>query len=303
MMRHISRLTNDGLAIFLFHGVIKAHRSAVRNYIRKHLDELTFVSFLEELRNKGVPLSMDQVVEFYSSGTPWPPRSFAITFDDGFENNYSVAAPILSDLRIPATFYVSTDLIDQNHMSWIDRIEYSIEAVTDGALSFPWDSKRIWPLATVADKINALRHLRSYVKGDPNLDTDEIASNICRQLCVEETKKSSDQLDQKMTWSQVSALNRDPDFIVGGHSHNHVNLAFLDEPKMRNEIDTCLDLLKTKANMEATHFSYPEGLENCFSPSVISYLRSKGIVCSPSAIDGINAGAEDLFHLRRIFVM
>ena len=40
---------------------------------------------------------------------PFPPNSFAITFDDGFENNLSVAAPLLSDLKIPLTIYITTN--------------------------------------------------------------------------------------------------------------------------------------------------------------------------------------------------
>ena len=42
-------------------------------------------------------------------------------------NNYSIAAPILNDLKIPATFYFSTDFVENNTMSWIDKIEYCFE--------------------------------------------------------------------------------------------------------------------------------------------------------------------------------
>ena len=60
---------------------------------------------------------------------PLPDFSFSITFDDGFENNYSIARPILEKLSIPATFYVSTNLIDKNLMTWIDQIEYCIDQI------------------------------------------------------------------------------------------------------------------------------------------------------------------------------
>ena len=56
-----------------------------------------------------------------------PRNAYAITFDDGFENNYSLAAPILDDFNLPATFYFSTDFIENNSMSWIDKIEYCVE--------------------------------------------------------------------------------------------------------------------------------------------------------------------------------
>ncbi|MBA2301618.1 MAG: GT4 family glycosyltransferase PelF [Acidobacteria bacterium] len=62
-------------------------------------------------------------------------RLMAITFDDGYADNCKVAAPILRSLGLPATFFVSTDLIGslqpfphdivqgrppQEHMTWDD---------------------------------------------------------------------------------------------------------------------------------------------------------------------------------------
>ena len=135
---YTDQLRQDELAIFLFHGVLRENRYAVRNYTRKHIDQQDFATFVRHLRERGTPLSLDDVVEHHKTGTPFPPYAFAITFDDGFENNASVAAPILDDLNIPATFYVTTDFIASNRMSWIDRIEWALESVNIVSLGFPW---------------------------------------------------------------------------------------------------------------------------------------------------------------------
>ena len=81
------------------------------------------------MKKKGEPLSLDQVINFHKEKTPLPDFSFSITFDDGFENNYSVAKPILEKLSIPATFYISTNLVDKNLMTWIDQIEFCIDTL------------------------------------------------------------------------------------------------------------------------------------------------------------------------------
>lgn len=45
----------------------------------------------------------------------------AITFDDGYLDNFTVAAPILSDLGLPATFFLATGFIGSERVAWWDR--------------------------------------------------------------------------------------------------------------------------------------------------------------------------------------
>src|SRR5437016_4947415 len=127
-MEYAIRLRNDRFVIFLLHGVIERQVHAVRNYTRKHLELDYFAGMLRALLAAGGrAVSLDDVTAAHESGEKLPPKSFAVTFDDGFRNNATVAAPVLADLKIPATFYVTTDFIESNRMSWIDRIEWCLE--------------------------------------------------------------------------------------------------------------------------------------------------------------------------------
>lgn len=47
----------------------------------------------------------------------------AITFDDGYLDNFTSAAPILSDLDLPATFFIATGFIGSDRIAWWDREE------------------------------------------------------------------------------------------------------------------------------------------------------------------------------------
>lgn len=44
-----------------------------------------------------------------------PDNTVVITFDDGFENNYSVAFPLLSNLGLKATIFLATDYVGRRH--------------------------------------------------------------------------------------------------------------------------------------------------------------------------------------------
>ena len=304
MMRNYSQyLTENRLAIFLFHGVIEKAYHAVRNYNRKHLEKDYFYKELKELQKNGMPMTMDDVINHHESSIPFPPYAFTVTFDDGFENNYSIAAPILSELRIPATFYLTTSFIEMNTMSWIDRIEFCLEHTPRGELHFRWDHAKAYAFHDRITKRKLLDFLRTKVKQSISIDLEELVQDVFSQCKMTSISKSDDPLDLKMNWKQVRELKNGGSFTVGGHSHHHINLAYLSAENAENEITTSIGFLKEKAGIEAMHYSYPEGLDYCYSDEIIQILKQCGIVCCPTAIDGTNTVDVDLFHLKRIAVV
>lgn len=294
-------LADDSLAIFLFHGVIEEHKYTVRNYTRKHVLACDFAKIIRDLRKHGAPVSMDQVIGHARAGERLPPKAFAITFDDGFANNASIAAPILADCQVPATFYVTTGFIEANAMSWIDRIEYCLECASSGELSLPWSATNAH-FSSPEHKIEILGHIRWHVKRSPTLDVEDLVADIFRQTSVQPIVSSTDPLDQKLSWQEVRQLSENPLFAVGGHTHTHAILSFLPQDELEREITTCLSRLSDLAQVAPRHFSYPEGLRHCYNDNVIATLKANGVECCPTAENGVNSCGEDLFHLRRIMV-
>lgn len=299
-------LKPGSLAIYLFHGVVERTDHRVRNYNRKHLAAAEFRAVIEGLKARGPALGMDEVIDHHRTGRPFPDHAFAVTFDDGFANNLTVAAPILRDLDVPATVYVTTDFIDHNRMSWIDRIEWAFETMCDAgrtvSIELPWDAT---PRRATdpAEMRNLLDDIRANVKSGGRIDGDALATDIQGQLDLPETWSTDDPLDRKLTWDQTRDLATDPLFTLGGHTHSHAVLSFLDDDALADELDTSLAMLRDRAGIGPTHYAYPEGLAHCYSAGVIDALKARGVVCCPSAIAGINDAATDLFDLRRILVM
>ena len=65
-----------------------------------------------------VPLR--EVVGLLESGRPLD-RELAITFDDGYRDNFEVAAPILERLSLPATFFTVTEWMETRVVPWWDQ--------------------------------------------------------------------------------------------------------------------------------------------------------------------------------------
>ena len=105
-----------------------------------------------------------------------------------------------------------------------------------------------------------------------------------------------------MKWFQLKSIHNDTLFSVGGHSHHHIILSFLDKTHLEKEIEISMRLLKTKCEIQTHHYSYPEGLEKHYSDEVINILKKYGIICCPTAINGTNLITDDLFHLKRVMI-
>lgn len=57
-------------------------------------------------------------------------KTIAVTFDDGYENNYTEAYPILKEFGIPATIFISPALIGtEGYLTWAQVIEMSESGV------------------------------------------------------------------------------------------------------------------------------------------------------------------------------
>jgi peptidoglycan/xylan/chitin deacetylase (PgdA/CDA1 family) len=299
--RVAGRLAEDTLTIYLIHGVIPRRAHKVRNYTGKHMTADLFARCMQRLARDGSPLSMDQVLEHCQTGRPFPRRAFAMTFDDGFENNLSVAAPIMADNGIPAMIYATSGFIEDNGMSWIDRIEYAVEDASAQTVCADWTSE-VFYLDDAESRIVFLKAVRRHVKNDPNCDANLFADQLCAQLGRPGRISSDDPLDKKLNWEQIRAAHGNGLILFGGHSHTHPILSFLSPAQLTFELDTSLRLMQEKGGVDATHYSYPEGLAHCFSNTVIAELKKRGVRCCPTAMDGTNRTSADPFHLLRVMV-
>ena len=287
--------------IILFHGVIKKKTTKIRNYTNKHILYSKYEKIIKFLKKNGNRLSLKDYIELKKKNSKIPDFSYSITFDDGFYNNYSIASPILKKYKIPTIFYVSTNLIKNNLMTWIDQIEYLLEKENFIIRNFLGEKKI--NLDSKVKKINFLKKLRKKIKKNPaKFDLSKIVKIIYKNSNKRVVYSSNHILDKKMTFNNIKSLNQTKFFEIGSHCHNHNSMSFLNKKELDFEINTSLDLLRRKLNKKIINFSYPEGMKHDFNTNVIYKLKKKKIIACPTAIYGFNDEKTDLFHLRRIMI-
>jgi len=81
-------------------------------------------------------LTLEELVEGTKQGKSFARKSIVITFDDGMEDNYTNAYPILKEYNFPATMFVSSHFIDlEGYMTWNQLREMSENNITIGSHS------------------------------------------------------------------------------------------------------------------------------------------------------------------------
>lgn len=69
-----------------------------------------------------------------AEGRPLPPRAVALTFDDGYLDNVTVAAPVLHAAGLPATFFLVPGFLSGDVPSWWEELGHGFERATASRL-------------------------------------------------------------------------------------------------------------------------------------------------------------------------
>lgn len=294
-------LKKKSVTIFLFHGVINKNPFKIRNYTKKHLLKNDFIKVLNDLNSKGTCITLDEVYETSRKNIDFKDYSYVITFDDGFYNNFKIAAPILKKKKLSATFYITTSFIDKNEISWIDKIELMVEKIKSNKIINIFN-KNFKISNNKKSKISFLNSVRYFAKKEPT-NFNLLVLRIKDQLkFTGKLSNLNNIIDKKMSWSNIKELNNNKNFTIGAHSVNHSILSFLKYLEAKREIIESINTIKKRAKINIKHFSYPEGLKHTYGKREITLLKKKGIILSPSAEFGVNSKKTDLFNLKRVFV-
>ncbi len=94
-----------------------------------------------------------------------PEQAIALTFDDGYRDVYSHAFPILQELGLPAAFFITTGLIDQeSELLWTDALTYVFSHTANKQVDVP--GLGLMRLNTQAQlraaRIKSIMHLKGF---------------------------------------------------------------------------------------------------------------------------------------------
>lgn len=271
------RITARKALILTYHGVVK---KSPRVFNWQQIPENAFIQQMVYLKRNfrviPLPTLLDELFRLYRI----VPRSLAITFDDGYENNFSVAYPVLKSLKLPATFFVSTSFIGTDRVSlWFDTLYDAIVEYPEKTLDLNSMGLGKLDTASSASKSDSLHCVIKNLKATSDQDRQSRLDDILNRLGWTGNPTTF----PGMSWKQLMNLAADPMMTIGGHGHRHAILTKLSKDAAWEEISTNKRLLETNLNKRIELFSYPNGDSN---KHVIGLLKRAGFGYAVTTTEG-----------------
>jgi len=130
-------LNRRRVMILCYHGVTERQERSPSDPDGLHVRAARFASQLDYLRSRYHVISLEEYLSARSEGRELPPYSLILTFDDGYRNFMTAAAPQLRQRRLPATIFLITDRVRNGDLGSTQRPESWTASDDESFLS--WD--------------------------------------------------------------------------------------------------------------------------------------------------------------------
>jgi peptidoglycan/xylan/chitin deacetylase (PgdA/CDA1 family) len=221
-----------------------------------------------------------------------PAAAACITFDDGYADNRTVAAPILRRHGATATFFVATGFIDGGRM-FNDTVIEAVRLLPVGELDIRDIGLGVHVIDDVASRVRTYADLLNRLKYLEPSERLQQASEIARRAGL------ADRCDLMMTRGQVLEL-ADMGMEIGAHTVHHPILRSVDGDRAAQEIADSRDVLGGWLGKAPTVFAYPNGVPGVdYTERDVELVRRAGFKCAVSTARGAAGTGSDVFQLPR----
>jgi peptidoglycan/xylan/chitin deacetylase (PgdA/CDA1 family) len=256
----------------------------------------TFMRLIEQLSIAYRILDLSHAVSLLRNGS-MPERCLALTFDDGYLDNYVLASEFLTTKGFPATFFLPLKQIDSGRPYWWDYVRWIAECTPDRFQS--WINEGPLPL-----KIDTFI---SSSKGSSDFSPSKTRSlvRILNTATREVRARFLEAAEREfgpyrgprllMNWDEARTLC-DHGFAIGSHTVSHEPLTDLESTDAISEIEDSRIALSQRLNRAVSGFCYPRGAH---SSGLAAAVQNAGYSYAVTTRYGSNRHDTDIFALRR----
>ncbi len=211
------------------------------------------------------PVGLVEVIDHLKTGKVLPPKSFLLTFDDGFREMHDVVAPILKEKGIPATFFLATGFVDNLGMAHHNQVSIVIDHLTRKSNSASLNKikelldQNSIPEADVFTRLLAIRYR------DKKLVWDIAA------ICGCDLAGYLPAMRPYLTTEQIRSLLVQG-FTIGAHSVDHPLYADLSLQDQLSQTRESLQVVTRRFQINYRAFAFPHS-DSGVSPEFFERLQ------------------------------
>jgi len=236
-------------------------------------------------------LPLEEAVSALGRGA-LPTRALAITFDDGYADNATVALPILRGLGLHATFFVATQFVDGGRM-FNDTVIERVRRAKGDELDLSALGLGRYPIASLEQRRHVIEPILAKLKYLPA--PDRLAR--VEQLAAQSKDALPD--DLMMTRAQLRSI-ASAGMGFGGHTRSHPILARIDDGAALHEMAEGREQLEAIVSQPVRLFAYPNGKPRLdYTGAHARMARELGFVAAFSTAPGAAGSHDSLYELPR----
>ncbi|MGH8201353.1 MAG: polysaccharide deacetylase family protein [Steroidobacteraceae bacterium] len=290
------------LVVLMYHRVLPQDSPARRTeQPGMYVSPETFDLHLRELKQRFELVHLDEWLQRAKQGATLPRLACAITFDDGWRDNYEFALPALVKHGAPATIFLVSGFIGTTYLFWPNRLMNLLEKsfAAPGSVSFPESLRRIAePVLVQAASRGELRtdDADAVIQGAKDLSEDEI-----RALVADAERSCGEMRDEReiLDREQVSRMGATGLVRFGSHTATHLRLGGrIPSQELEREIVGSQTALRDLCGQTVNLFCYPNGET---SAAAIDLVR-RHYLGAVTTRRGWHSASGDPYLIRRIGV-
>ena len=298
----LKQMTRPRSAVILYYHSVSKDRMGQAPWITPAItiDAEQFREHMRLLRKNYNPVTVGEIAEWVRGKQTLPPKSVAVSFDDGFLDNAELAAPIMEEFGIRGTFYLTVDCIMRQELPWFCKIHNLFhQADLEKRVLHDAESGQTWDFADPKQRRAAFLHF-SYPCAKYS---GEVLSRRIKEIEMLFGYRCDSEIAPKMmSFEQARELRR-RGHIIGCHSFSHGNMAHIPVESLNREIVDAANILAKELGKPVKHFSYPHPcLDTQWNEESLKITRQYGFESAVLTHFGIITTKSDPMLLNRISI-
>jgi peptidoglycan/xylan/chitin deacetylase (PgdA/CDA1 family) len=251
-----------------------------------------FVRQIRALRALTNVVPLDGAFDALRAGRRLPRRAVALTFDDGYRDNLELAAPVLRDMGLPATFYLVPGILDGDVTPWWERVGWAFARATAKRAAI---AGVLLDLTTDRARADSLLRVETLLKSRDEAGRQEGVAELVEALAPTGSCSANTLF---MDWSEAKDLVASG-AAIGSHTMQHSILSRESGPSQLADLQESKRLLEEGLQSPVRTLAYPNGQPQDYDATTRAAARTAGFAGALTTFGLVNGPSTDPFETRR----